>query len=434
MTLRSRLNQIYGNQASALSEGAGQGVSNGNGALRRRLQKVEDRTSSQEKRSRLDPEAMGRYLKGTWEEHQEGRVLVVEKRYPARFRQGRLALKRFFDLQSEPLRLLANDREFEFDPEDLLFFDTETTGLAGGAGTYVFLIGVGFFRHDEFRLFQLFLPDYASERVFLDRLAELMDDGGRPFRQLVSFNGKSYDLNLLANRFILQRRPDPFAGLRHLDLIHPCRILWRGCFENCALQTLERNLLDLQRQDDIPSHLIPQTYFDFLRTGNFRPLASVFQHNRIDIVSMVALLSLAASVVKDPVRHNFADPLSAARLHQLRGSYENAARILEKALSVHDSTSRTLAWLRELAYLKKRLGHPEAALDLWREYLMNHPHPPREAYEEAAKILEHQSKDLDSALRTVDRALDAYPDHPALSHRRYRLHCKIQGRLWWKTA
>ncbi len=433
MTLRNRLQQIYGEAAQPPSNG-----------LRNQLKRMEQR------RKNLLPQSMAEFLGGDWMSPEQGRVLSVQRRFSLGHCHGRIPLQRFLKLRSEFVRLLAADPDFDdFSPSSFLFLDTETTGLSGGAGTYVFLVGVGFFEGREFILRQFFLPDYSSERAFLQELANIIagafgqrqdPTAGRrppvtgfrsPFRQLVSFNGKSYDLNLLANRFVLQRLANPFGEMQHLDLIHPCRTLWRGRFENCALQTLEREVLGFERDGDIPSAEIPQTYFRFLRSGNYRPFREVFEHNRLDILSMVGLLATASSVIEDPVAHDFADPLSAARLHQLRGNLKGAALILGNALEQQPGAEDRLAWMRELALLQKRLGHPGHSLTLWKEYLRCHPAPCQEAFEECAKILEHQRKDFEKALQTVQLGLRNHPANPSLSHRRHRLECKIAGKRWW---
>ncbi len=422
MNLRSRLNRIYGdgNDPSQDSSSA-------------------ETPSSQELRSRLSKlpgSRLGRmeeYLGGNWIEGLGGRILRADRRYPVKHLQGQVELAQLMELDAEPLKLLAADPRFQqCDPRRMLFIDTETTGLAGGAGTYIFLIGVGFLQQDGFRLRQFFLPDYSSEKALLEELDQLLAAGAEgPFSHLVSFNGKSYDLSLLSNRFILQRMADPFEGMPHLDLIHPCRTLWKGRLESCSLQSLERHVLGFRRSGDIPGHLIPQTYFSYLRTGRFQAFADVFEHNRLDILSMVALLATAAAVVTDPVRFQFADPLSAARLHQLRGGEREAAAILESALREDPDCDQRLDWVRELALLTKRLGRHSDSLLLWRGLLQEHPDPGEEAFEECAKILEHQIKDLRAALSVVRRGLQRHPHNPSLSHRQHRLECKIAGKRWW---
>lgn len=319
-----------------------------------------------------------------------------------------------------------------FDPESTVFMDTETTGLSGGTGTYVFLVGLGYFRQNTFQTRQFFLTDLESEGAFLEEISGYLEseapNSGYSF--LVSFNGKSYDLNLLNYRFVLQRQENPFQAFSHLDLLYPSRLLWKGCFEDCRLQTLEQRILGVQRRDDIPSHLIPRAYFSYLHSGQYRPFSRIFEHNRVDLLSMVTLLVQAGRLLEEPEERFFVDPGRAAHLYSLRGHYEKAATLLELLCRQQRWRSRKLDLLCQLASLKKKMGYMEQALSLYREVIDEHPRPPREAFAEAAKILEHEGKDFESALHIVCRGLEHYPCR-SLEHRRFRLECRMSGTRWY---
>jgi uncharacterized protein YprB with RNaseH-like and TPR domain len=182
--------------------------------------------------------------------------------------------------------------------ERLLHFDTETTGLAGGTGTRVFMVGAADWRGGGLRLRQLTTTTLAAEaellRVFATWLA--------PGTVLVSYNGKSYDAPLLATRYRLARQPNPLTGLLHLDLLHPARRRWKGRWENCRLGTLERRVLDIVRQDDLPGSEAPRAWLDYLRGGSAGNLRRVAEHNAQDLRSLAALcLHLAALEPGPPV-------------------------------------------------------------------------------------------------------------------------------------
>ncbi len=147
--------------------------------------------------------------------------------------------------------------------EDGLFLDTETTGLAGGTGTFPFLIGLGWFEAGSFVTCQLFARDFSEERAMLRYLSELAS--GKQF--LVTFNGKAYDLNLLAARFILNRSPDTLTTMPHIDLLHPSRRIFAHRLENARLSTIETHVLGVKREGDVPGFEIPQRYFDWLQTA-----------------------------------------------------------------------------------------------------------------------------------------------------------------------
>ncbi|WP_201313491.1 ribonuclease H-like domain-containing protein [Dyella sp. EPa41] len=177
------------------------------------------------------------------------------------------------------------------EPERLVLFDTETTGLAGGTGTRAFMIGVGHWHEGHFRERQLLITTLAGEAAMLDCFASWL----KPDSVLVSYNGKSYDAPLLKTRFRLQRRASPLDGLMHIDLLHPVRRRWRGAWENCRLATAERQLLQVVREDDLPGAEAPAAWLGFLRGGDAAPLHRVAHHNSQDLRSLGGILHQFAS-------------------------------------------------------------------------------------------------------------------------------------------
>lgn len=173
----------------------------------------------------------------------------------------------------------------EFRREQLLHFDTETTGLAGGTGTRAFMIGVADWQPGGLRLRQLTITTMAAEAGMLRRFAQWLG----PDTVLVSYNGKCYDAPLLNTRFRLARLPSPLPGLPHLDLLHPSRRRWKGRWENCRLGTIERQVLSVVREDDLPGSEAPRAWLDYLRGGSARDLRRVTEHNAQDLRSLAAL-------------------------------------------------------------------------------------------------------------------------------------------------
>lgn len=169
--------------------------------------------------------------------------------------------------------------------ERLLFFDTETTGLAGGTGTRAFMIGAADWRDGGLRLRQLTITTLAAEADLLRTFAQWLPAG----TALVSYNGKCYDAPLLNTRYRLARQPSPLPGLLHVDLLHPARRRWKGRWENCRLGTLERRVLDIVRDDDLPGSEAPRAWLDYLRGGSARDLRRVADHNAQDLRSLAAL-------------------------------------------------------------------------------------------------------------------------------------------------
>lgn len=187
----------------------------------------------------------------------------------------------------------AFDRRVAMIPTgNVLFFDTETTGLAGGTGTRAFMIGIAQWRDDALHLRQWLMTTLGAERDLLTAFADTL----RADTVLASYNGKSYDAPLLATRFRLARLPNPLAGLDHIDLLYPTRRRYKGRWENCRLATIERQVLGVVREDDLPGSEAPAAWLSYLRGGSARNLRRVADHNRQDLASLGGLLVHHASV------------------------------------------------------------------------------------------------------------------------------------------
>jgi uncharacterized protein YprB with RNaseH-like and TPR domain len=211
-------------------------------------------------------------------------------------RHGARALADALDFDRALLAAAAKDPRFaDVDLARAVFLDTETTGLSGGAGTYVFLVGLGAFEADRFDVWQGFLRDPREERDLLAETAERIAAASA----IVSFFGKSFDRHRLEDKMRILGVPPPFEHVPHLDLYWPLRRLCAGRFENGRLKTLESALCGVARADDLPGSFAPAAWFDFL--GN-RPhqLEGVFRHNLWDVLSLVALLPHAAAPLPAP--------------------------------------------------------------------------------------------------------------------------------------
>jgi uncharacterized protein YprB with RNaseH-like and TPR domain len=176
----------------------------------------------------------------------------------------------------------------------LLAFDTETTGLAGGTGTRAFMIGAADWRDHGLRIRQLCITRLAAEEAMLEAFAGWLG----PETVLVSYNGKSYDRPLLSTRYRLARMADPVFERRHIDLLHPVRRRYRGVWANCRLATVERELLGVVREDDLPGAEAPGAWLAYLRGGSASKLRRVGLHNAQDLRSLCGLLEALQDVVE----------------------------------------------------------------------------------------------------------------------------------------
>ncbi|HLZ48314.1 MAG TPA: ribonuclease H-like domain-containing protein [Candidatus Limnocylindria bacterium] len=245
--------------------------------------------------------------------------------------------------------------------EDIVFLDTETTGLMGGTGTYVFLLGTAYIRDGELVLRQHLLHDLGSETEFVSALREEL----APFRACASYNGKCFDLPLLRTRFVMTLRSDLSVDDSHLDLLHPARRLWRDRFGSTSLRQLEDSVLDSRREDDIPGSLIPERYFRWLALREPRLIQPILDHNARDIVSLVRITDRIAQAVIDARAGRAPDHAPAAfalaKAFERAGESEIAYLCYESAYADADSDLRIKVALPYAKALEAR-GHQERAL------------------------------------------------------------------------
>lgn len=200
--------------------------------------------------------------------------------------QGLCLVEQSWPAQVSPSVTLPWDGDASIDRARLVCFDTETTGLAGGVGTKAFMIGAAQWQDDRIRVRQLYLTALAGERAMLAVFASWLPHDA----VFVSYNGRSYDAPLLKGRYRMHRQEHPFTDRRHVDLLYPVRRAYRGVWANCRLQTIERELLGIVRDDDLPGAEAPAAWLSFLRGQSSRNLARVVEHNRQDVVTLGVLL------------------------------------------------------------------------------------------------------------------------------------------------
>ncbi len=480
---------------------------------------VEPRVEAEEeRRHRVDQEQatwIADALGGWWNRDSGGACLVVDRVYPADRVHGdaeignyaetlsryRASLRAFDSIASAPpiqpvfsemedgsddgdcgpasavLALRATEAgrspaSESAEDERLLFFDLETTGLTGGAGTCAFLIGYGWFECGSFRTRQYFLGGFGHEPAMLRMAGDVLSGA-----TLTSFNGKTFDVPLIVGRYLFHRLPCPFDAIRHVDLLHPARRLWRhrpadsspaqedgrrAAFAryfrmtrstgvrlardgsrrlpgplsesaaSCALGALEEAVLGYRRTGDVPGGEIPGRYFQYVRTGDVRPLSPVLEHNRLDLVSLAALASVVARMLQEGphAARNAHECLALGRLYEHSGASDRATACYEKAVEGDPAA----AWrrdelvereaLRRLALRHRReRRYPEAAA-AWQR-LLDLPGTAGpvdfEALHALAVHYEHRARDLEAARALVIRAMDCARNPKLSESLRYRL-------------
>ncbi len=301
-------------------------------------------------------------------------------------------------------------------PEGMLFYDLETTGLSGGAGTILFLAGFLRLMHDEkgscLKALQIFLADYPGEPLFLERIASLC----APELLYVSYNGKSFDRHLLLSR--CRMNGVAITMPRQLDLLYPARKFWKRVLPDCSLSTVETMLPGVKRSLDIPGSEIPDRYFEWLKTGSPLLLEPVFSHHLQDLHSLFLLLVRLEGMAGWP---ELCSPVELCALGEFlhRRGRGNALAVMLDAFERGDGRAG-----RNACVMLKRSGEKEAAMAVARQ-LWERERSPFAAIE-LAKYHEHVMKDYDQAMLIVDALLENSELLPegfrrSLHHRRQRL-------------
>jgi uncharacterized protein YprB with RNaseH-like and TPR domain len=351
------------------------------------------------------------FLPGFWQDTPVGRVFVVEQRFDLDHQHGAYRLDQTLSVPGETLARIGRQEALrEVEHPRLLYLDTETTGLSGGAGTVAFLVGIGHFLDGGFRLRQYFLDSLEHEEALLRALSDYLEG----FDGIVTFNGKAFDLPLLEARFILARRRTAVRSLPHLDLLFPARRLYRDRFGSCRLGELERQVLGLTRQEDVPSFEIPSLYFRYVRQRRFRALLPVFQHNALDVLSMVTLTAHLGDLYRGaaPAAGRAGeDSLALGRVCEGDGYHEEAIGHYGAALAAGLPPVPRDEAERALSLLYKRLGRWEEAVMLWQQVADRAENRALYPLVELARYCERGARDLDGAIRHTERALDLLRRH-----------------------
>jgi uncharacterized protein YprB with RNaseH-like and TPR domain len=387
-------------------------------------------------------------LGGEWCFHGDGRCFIVERRIPPGCIHGRTTvgdiadrLRRDFD-HAPLLTTTGRPRQ------PLAFFDLETTGLSGGAGACVFLVGFGRFTEDgSFATRQYLLAGAGDERAMLERVGVELQRAGT----LVSFNGKAFDAPMLETRYLFQRIDWPGGIVPHLDVVHPARRFWgqsktdrseRQVYgssrfvpaqDACSLLGLERRILGAARRDDVSGFEIPSCYFRFVRSCEAGALVGVLEHNRLDLLSLAALTARLFRLVAGGADEasDGREALALGKVYARAGDMARARAAFEKALS-RGGVLIVAEASRALAVVERRAREHERAATHWRRVL-DCPGCPTHLLREASEALaihhEHRARDFEAArafaLRTVDEGSTG-SRMAAACHRLARIERKLR--------
>lgn len=316
-------------------------------------------------------------------------------------------------------------------PEDLLFFDTETTGLSRGAGTIAFLIGYGRIKGGRLFVTQVLMRDYPQELLLLNDFLQRVAGCGC----LVSYNGANFDLPLLQSRLTMNRLPDATQSAAHLDLLYAARRIFKLRLGRCSLSRMEELVFGFVREGDLPGAEVPARYFSFLEHQDETMLDEILEHNSRDIRTLASLYLRLASLHQNPLLSSHGEDLfSLGKAYEMQGQGERAINCY-KACS--DRSVRDMARLR-MADLYRRNRMDEEAVSEYENLRANGQFSPR-LFISLAKIYEHRYRDPDRALEIarqgmlycserLGEAVSTDPDYLNLEYRSLRLIRKAESR------
>jgi uncharacterized protein YprB with RNaseH-like and TPR domain len=362
-------------------------------------------------------------------ENDFGNCFLKEKVYNFDYVHGICNFKDLVNLNFKELKKIRNDLDINLN--NILFLDTETTGLSSGTGTIAFLIGIGYFKNNYFYLFQYFMRDYDEEFAMLYEINNIIKD----YKYMISYNGKAFDWNLLITRFLLNRISIENKDIIHLDLLYISRRIWRKRLVNCKLSTIEKYILKIERIDDIDGQFIPKIYFEYLETNIGNDILKVMDHNKIDILSMITLLKRIIDLSGNPLAESFDwfEIFGIGELYEKNNNKNDALRIYEHCSFSKDAIVKNESQKRLVGLY--RHFKDDLNLEKTLQNLLNQSNFPLvKTLVDLAKFYEHRKRDYRLAIEIVNRAIDNVIKFKAtrkmylkdLNHRKNRLEKKLK--------
>jgi uncharacterized protein YprB with RNaseH-like and TPR domain len=340
------------------------------------------------------------FYEGVWKSNNAGRVFFMEKTLPYRSEYGMVNFSKDFSPKTI-INLSGNNLRKQVLLEEVVFLDIETTNLSTGAGSFAFLIGLCHFSSDGIQTNLLFIENPNDEPALL----AFLDDELSKFTVISSYNGKSFDIPLLKNRYIMHRMPSKSINKMHIDLLHLSRKIWKSRIQNCRLSDIEREILKYTRSDEeIPGWLIPQIYFDYLDQKSPQLLEGVFYHNRIDVLSLAALFQHITTIIEchETMQDiEGIDLTSLARIYQQLDQRDFAAAFYKLGVKKGIDDSNAAVVYRNFGFLFKKQHEWENAVYHWK---LAAKFDDIESCIELAKYYEHIERSFNQALDWTNNA------------------------------
>ena len=355
--------------------------------------------TSYKQRLRVD---LAQELGGIWKDTPFGQTLFIHQEFSQSTFQGEIPLfcKKIDQKILELLDFGRNISSNSILPNDICFFDTETSSLNLGSGAFVFLTGFSYFGEDgNLNVDQFFMPHPSQEKAFIFAVQEYIGK----FKVLSSYNGKSFDVPMLHNRYVMMDLEDDSLDKAHLDLLFLARSLWKRRLDSCRLADIEKNILHFERSStEVPSWLVPILYQDFLRDGNPLPLQGVLYHNAQDVISLAALFNVIQNLFSEEGPQKaieVEDLLSLAYFYRNKGYVDRSIQCFNQYFD-QCGEEYDCNVLYDYAWVHRRMGNWQEAVKYWSIAAENNHHS---SMIELTKYYEHQQKDIKQALHWLEK-------------------------------
>ncbi|MER3126354.1 ribonuclease H-like domain-containing protein [Bacillus pumilus] len=288
-----------------------------------------------------------------------------------------------------------------YEPHELFFFDTETTGLSGGTGNMIFLLGHARVFSDKVVVKQHLLTNPGNEAALYKSFLDEVN-----VESLVTYNGKSFDWPQVKTRHTLLRHQIPaLPEFGHFDLLHGSRRLWKHKYERMALSVVEKEELHVHREGDTPGFLAPMIYFHFLKEQNPKLIEGILTHNELDVLSLISLyIHLSKKILSNDAVKEHNEKYALARWHLAHRDVQEATKHLQQLTNADFEHANEASYDLSLQY--KRQNEWDEAVQIWGKlFESSDAHLALKAGIELAKYKEHRQKDARSALSITESLL-----------------------------
>ncbi|WP_078546200.1 ribonuclease H-like domain-containing protein [Litchfieldia alkalitelluris] len=338
--------------------------------------------------------------------------MVRKVRYPLNYKHGIYQFNELNQIVSDwNLSTINHPLSSKgFQANQLFFFDTETTGLGGGAGNTIFLLGQATLTNEYVEVIQHFLPNPGAEVALYQSFLKSID-----YKTLVTYNGKSFDWPQVKTRHTLIRETVPnLPEFGHFDLYHASRRLWKNKLQSVRLANVEKDILSIHREGDVPGYLAPMLYFNFLENQNPEAIKGVLHHNEIDVLSLITLyIHLSKQLLNNGLNNSESEKYEVARWLNHLGEEKVAATMYESISGSQTNTS--LKAKLQLAYMYKKQKDYETSLSFFLDVFNEGERVTKlEIAIELAKIYEHQQKNFEKAIHFTLEAKNIYKTQTSL--------------------